>query len=112
MEFCGHEDRSVPPTKVIRPVTTTLQTATDYGDLLSPVVQIYYRPDATEQPVRLVGWTAVEVSAGESATVQVTTDARLWRRWDPAANSWGTPLSAGDRLIARRLGDIRAELGL
>ena len=76
------------------------------------VVQVYYRPDVAEQPVRLVGWTSVEVPAGESATVQVTTDARLWRRWDPAANGWGAPLTGGDLLIARGLGDIRAELSL
>ena len=76
------------------------------------VIQVYYRPDVAGQPVRLVGWTAAEVAAGESATVQVTTDARLWRRWDPAANGWGDPLTGGDLVIARGLGDIRAELGL
>jgi len=36
----------------------------------------------------------------------------LWRRWDPATNGWGAPLTGGDLLIARGLGDIRAELSL
>jgi beta-glucosidase len=88
-------------------------TVTNTGSRASrEVVQIYYRPDVTEQPVRLVGWTAVEVAAGESTAVQVTTDARLWRRWDTTANGWGAPLTGGVLLIARGLGDIRAELSL
>ena len=88
-------------------------TVTNTGERDSrEVVQVYYRPDVAGQPVRLVGWTAAEVAAGDSATVQVTTDARLWRRWDPATNGWGAPLTGGDLLIARGLGDIRAELSL
>jgi beta-glucosidase len=88
-------------------------TVTNTGERDSrEVVQVYYRPDVAGQPVRLVGWTAVEVAAGKPATVQVTTDARLWRRWDPATNGWGSPLTGGGLLIARGLGDIRAELSL
>jgi len=52
------------------------------------------------------------VTAGERATVEVTTDAKLWRRWDSTANTWGTPLTGGELLVARGLGDIKARLTL
>lgn len=74
------------------------------------IVQVYFDPSADGQPVRLVGWTPVELEAGASATVEVTTDSRLWRVWDGAAGTWGTPLSGGELLIARGLGDIRARV--
>lgn len=76
------------------------------------VVQVYLQPADSDQPVRLVGWTAVEVPAGKQATVEVPTEALLWRRWDTTANAWGTPLSGGELLVARGLGDIRARLAL
>jgi len=76
------------------------------------VVQVYLQPADADQPVRLVGWTAVEVPAGEQAVVEVPTEALLWRRWDTTANAWGTPLSGGELLVARGLGDIRARLAL
>ena len=77
------------------------------------VVQVYAEPAADDQPVRLVGWAATTLDPGESAVVEVTTDARLWRRWDAAANAWGEPLPYdGKLLIARGLGDIRATLPL
>ncbi len=76
------------------------------------VVQVYLRPDSTDQPVRLVGFAAVQVAAGSQASVTVHTDARLWRRWDESANAWGEPLTGGTLLVARGLGDVRAELPL
>jgi len=76
------------------------------------VVQVYLQPADSDQPVRLVGWTAVEVPAGQQVVVEVTTDALLWRRWDTTANAWGTPHSGGELLVARGLGDIRARLAL
>jgi beta-glucosidase len=76
------------------------------------VVQVYLQPADTDQPVRLVGWATVEVAAGEQATVEVTTDAKLWRRWDTTANDWGTPLKGGELLVARGLGDIKTRLTL
>ena len=76
------------------------------------VVQVYLRPDVDDQPVRLVGFAAVHVSAGSEASVTVETDARLWRRWDEAADSWGEPLTGGTLLVARGLGDVQAELPL
>lgn len=75
------------------------------------VVQVYLRPaeaDREREPVRLVGFTAVRVGAGESALVEVATDHRLWRRWDDEAGTWGAPLRGGDLLVARGLGDIRS----
>jgi beta-glucosidase len=76
------------------------------------LVQVYLQPADTDQPVRLVGWSTVEVPAGESATVQVATDARLWRRWDTAAGAWSTLSAGGELLVARGLGDIRFRLPL
>jgi len=76
------------------------------------VVQVYLDPQTEAQPVRLVGWATAQVGAGASTTVDVTTDARLWRRWDTQAGSWGKPLTGGRLLVARGLGDIRADLPL
>jgi beta-glucosidase len=76
------------------------------------VVQVYYEPQADSQPIRLVGWATAQVATGASTTVDVSTDARLWRRWDSHASSWGEPLTGGRLLVARGLGDIRADLPL
>jgi beta-glucosidase len=76
------------------------------------VVQVYYDPQTEGQPVRLVGWATAEVRSGASTTVEVITDARLWRRWDTDADRWGEPLTGGRLLVARGLGDIRADLPL
>lgn len=76
------------------------------------LVQVYLQPSETDQPVRLVGWSTVDVPAGESATVEVTTDARLWRRWDTTADGWSTLAAGGELLVARGLGDIRFRLPL
>ena len=49
----------------------------------------------------------------ESSVVEVTTDARLWRRWDTEPKRWGEPLPYDGRLlVARGLGDIRVTLPL
>jgi beta-glucosidase len=99
------------------------------------VVQVYFEPVEADQPVRLVGWQAVEVAPGASATVTVTGDARMWRRWDATAGAWAplgssagaaersprssgpgwkpAPVGAGGRLlVARGLGDVRATVPL
>jgi len=72
------------------------------------VVQVYLRPIEPDEPIRLVGWSAVTVGAGESARVTVQTDARLWRKWDEATSSWSRLAEGGMFLVARGLGDIRA----
>nr|WP_221381087.1 glycoside hydrolase family 3 C-terminal domain-containing protein [Actinoplanes polyasparticus] len=73
------------------------------------VVQVYLRPVEPDEPVRLVGWTAVTVEPGKSARVTVHTDRRLWRRWDTTAQTWSDRLADGGKfLVARGLGDIRA----
>ena len=91
-------------TSVTVPVTNT-------GDRPSrEVVQVYLDPTVDDEPVRLVGWDAVSLAVGESARVEVTADPRLLRRWDTAANGWGDPITSGELLIARGLGDIRARL--
>ena len=75
-------------------------------------MQVYYDPQTEGHPVRLVGWATAQVAAGASTTVDITADARLWRRWNEQANSWGAPLTGGRLLLARGLGDVRATLAL
>ncbi|MGY1857191.1 beta-glucosidase [Modestobacter sp. SYSU DS0290] len=76
------------------------------------VVQVYLQPADPEQPVRLAGWQAVTVEPGQSRTVEVPTDLRMWRRWDPGAASWELLPLDGALLVARGLGDVRATLVL
>jgi beta-glucosidase len=76
------------------------------------VVQVYLRPGEPDQPVRLVGWTPVEVPAGERVQVEVRADARLLRRWDAAAHSWTALGGGGELLVARGLGDLRGRIPL
>ena len=76
------------------------------------VVQVYFEPVETDQPVRLVGWHAAEAGPGETVRVEVHADQRLWRRWDVASATWAR-LSPGGRLrVARGLGDVRGTLKL
>jgi beta-glucosidase len=76
------------------------------------VVQVYFEPDDEAQPVRLVGWRAVDAAPGETPTVEVVADRRLWRSWDTAAGTWRMLPDAGRLLVARGLGDVRASLPL
>jgi beta-glucosidase len=76
------------------------------------VVQVYLQPAETDQPVRLVGWSAAEVAAGGTATVTVDCDARLWRCWDTDADRWSVLADGGELLVARGLGDVRHRLAL
>ncbi|HEY7717696.1 MAG TPA: glycoside hydrolase family 3 C-terminal domain-containing protein, partial [Pedococcus sp.] len=76
------------------------------------VVQVYLRPAEQDQPVRLVGWAAAEVPAGQTATVAVDCDDRLWRRWDAAADGWARLAEGGELVVARGLGDVRHRLPL
>ncbi len=75
------------------------------------VVQLYFQPAEPEHPVRLAGWAALTADPGESATVDVATDARMWRYWDTATGCW-RQLSRGKLIVARGLGDIRHVLDL
>ena len=69
---------------------------TNTGDHKSrEVVQVYLDPADEDQPVRLVGWGSAAVPPGGTATVTVTCDARLWRRWDTAADRGGPSRRAG-----------------
>ena len=74
------------------------------------VVQVYLEPAAADQPVRLVGWTAVSAEPGRTVPVRVETDPRLWRRWTD--HGWDRLPSGGRLLVARGLGDIRESLNL
>ena len=62
------------------------------------VVQVYLRPDDASRPVTLLGWSAIELAAGQSGTVDVVCDSRA------------APVDArGQVLVARGLGDLRCE---
>lgn len=76
------------------------------------VVQVYLDPSESDEPVRLVGWSAVTVDPGASATVEVACDARLWRRWDETAGAWAQLARGGELVVARGLGDVRARVAL
>jgi beta-glucosidase len=76
------------------------------------VVQVYYRPAESDQPVRLVGWSAVTVEPGATASVHVPLEQRMWRRWDEQSRSWARLGAGGELLIARGLGDIRTSIDL
>jgi beta-glucosidase len=73
------------------------------------VVQVYLSPADAGQPVRLVGWAAADVPAGDTAQVVVHCDERMLRRWDARAQGWAR-LDGGELLIARGLGDVRLRL--
>ncbi len=85
-------------------------TVTNTGERASrEVVQVYFEPSEEDQPVRLVGWRAVRAEPGESVSVTVPCDRRLWRRWD---SGWATLRGEGRLLVARGLGDVRATLSI
>ena len=94
------------------PAAVTVTVANTGSRPSREVVQLYFQPTESDQPVRLVGWKAVEVAAGQSARVTVTTDERLWRKWNTATNSWDKLAGGGELLIARGLGDVRATVPL
>lgn len=110
VSLAGGADPSVPRPSAPGPaVAVTVHNSA--GRPSREVVQVYLRPAEPDQPVRLVGWAAVDVPAGGAARTTVTTDGRLWRRWDAGAGRW-TPLHGGELLLARGLGDIRARVPL
>ena len=91
-------------------IDVTVQV-TNTGDRVSrEVVQVYFDPAETDEAIRLVGWTAVTVAPGETQTVAVACDARMWRRWDLASHDWAPLGSGGELVIARGLGDIRGRV--
>ncbi len=106
-EYAGAELASAA-----EPLTVAV-TVTNTGTRLSrEVVQLYLRPVEDDQPVRLVGWAAVQAGPGESVRAEVAADARLWRRWDLAAGRWDALAPGGQLVLARGLGDVRATLDL
>jgi beta-glucosidase len=76
------------------------------------VVQLYFQPAELDEPVRLVGWQAVDAEPGETVRALVHADPRLWRRWDTDSNGWTRLSSGGQLLVARGLGDVRGLVGL
>ena len=93
-------------------VTLTVQVTNTAERASREVVQVYLRPTDQEQPVRLVGWTVVDSEPGATSTVSVRCDPRLWRRWDADAAAWVALPYAGELIVARGLGDVRASVVL
>ena len=89
---------------LVVPVENTSQRAS------REVVQAYFQPVEPDQPVRLVGWSGCLVGPGETQTVVVECDARLWRRWDAGRRQWTRLEGGGTLLVARGLGDVRASI--
>jgi len=109
----GYSTWSYGPASVLeRPGSPAVAlSVTNTGSRASrEVVQVYLEPAAEDQPVRLVGWTAVTAAPGETVPVQVDTDPRLWRRWTP--DGWKRLPAGGRLLVARGLGDVRLRLPL
>jgi beta-glucosidase len=71
------------------------------------IVQAYFAPADTTQPVRLVGWAVAGIPAGGISRVTVNCEPRMWRRWDITTASWAQLPTTGELLLARGLGDIR-----
>jgi beta-glucosidase len=88
-------------------------TVTNTGSRASrEVVQVYFQPAEADQPVRLVGWNAINLEAGASGRVAVEMNKRMWRRWNTQTATWDELSGRGQLLIARGLGDIRATASL
>ena len=68
------------------------------------VVQVYLRP--RDEPVRLIGFATADADPGRTARVEVSCDPRAQRVWQ---DGWH-PLTGGEVLIARGLGDVRVTL--
>jgi beta-glucosidase len=76
------------------------------------VVQVYLETNASDQPIRLVGWAAVSLDPGASTSVEVITDRRLWRRWDTDAATWSQLPNGGRLIVARGLGEPRCSIAV
>lgn len=74
-------------------------------------VQVYARPLDVVGPIRLAGWSQVELAPGDDAVVEVHCDPRVLRRWDVEAAGW-TPMTDVELVIARGLGDVRATISV
>lgn len=105
----GYSSWSYGPAAVDGSAVTVEVTNTG-GRTSREVVQVYLEPAGADQPVRLVGWSAVTAEPGRTVPVRVETDARLRRRWTDGG--WDRLPPGGRLLIARGLGDIRASLNL
>jgi beta-glucosidase len=88
------------------PLTVSVSVSNTSTQTSREVVQVYFEPVEDDQPVRLVGWSSVEVVPGGTAPVVIEPDARMWRRWDAAAGRWDRLKPGGHLLVARGLGDV------
>lgn len=76
------------------------------------VVQVYLEPaDGTlfgaPEPLRLIGFTAVDLPAGATETVRVDVTPQTLKRWDTVANAWTTVPGTYRLAIGRHAADPR-----
>ncbi|MDI2127288.1 beta-glucosidase family protein [Yinghuangia seranimata] len=76
------------------------------------VVQVYLEPVSGElfgapEPIRLIGFAAVEAAAGGKAVARIAVDAATLARWDEAAGGWATTPGAYRVGVGRNVGDLR-----
>ena len=67
------------------------------------IVQVYGKAIG-ESEARLVGFAAVHLDAGDSATIRVDLDPFSFRRWDTAASGWSIPRGRWELRVARDAG--------
>jgi beta-glucosidase len=67
------------------------------------IVQVYWRPE--NEPVRLIGWSVVDLEPGQKALVEVQVEHWTLRRWHDGG--WQPLPLTGEVLLARGLGDVR-----
>lgn len=80
-----HSDFAVSPGA---PLTASV-TVTNAGDRDgTDIVQLYLVVAAGEPRRRLLGWSRVELAAGETRQVTITADDRVLSTWDEAARGW------------------------
>lgn len=90
-------------------VAVTLRNSSDRTS--RETVQLYFQPALADEPVRLAGYTGIDVAPGATVTVDVECDNRLLQRWNEDTNRW-EPLGSGELLVARGLGDVKAQLAV
>ncbi|GED40788.1 beta-glucosidase [Cobetia marina] len=97
----------IPGSECVLEVTLSNTGAMDSRE----TVQVYFRPEDNDQPIRLVGYQGVDVSAGHQETVSIKCDPRLFNFWDVSTGQWNI-LAQGELIIARGLGDKRLRIAL
>ncbi|MGW0663229.1 glycoside hydrolase family 3 C-terminal domain-containing protein [Streptodolium elevatio] len=74
------------------------------------IVQAYLEPVGSAEPLRLVGFTAVDAPAGSTVTARVSVDPAAPARWDVAAGAWTVAPGTYRIGVGRNAGDLRGSV--